>query len=78
MFSTSNSTDVINPNIIQAENERSPIAGGMRIFRRFGAMVGNNGHTTNSNSGTDGYVEFGISDTERSGRTLGTFAGTVS
>lgn len=77
MFSTSNSTDDINPNIIQAENERSPIAG-MKIFRRFGALVGNN-NTASSNSGSDGgYVEFGISDAERSNRTLGTFAGVFS
>ncbi|XP_055299605.1 solute carrier family 12 member 9 isoform X2 [Sitodiplosis mosellana] len=76
MFSTSNSTDAINPNIIQAETERSPIAG-MRIFRQFGAMVGNS-QSTSSNSASDGYVEFGISDTERSGRTLGTFAGVFS
>ncbi|XP_031617051.1 solute carrier family 12 member 9 isoform X2 [Contarinia nasturtii] len=76
MFSTSNSTDAINPNIITAESERSPIAG-MRIFRRFGALVGNN-HSTSSNSTNDGYVEFGISDTERTGRTLGTFAGVFS
>lgn len=75
MFSTSNSTDAINPNVIQAENERSPITG-MRIFRRFGALVGNN--STSSNSVSDGYVEFGISDTERSARTLGTFAGVFS
>lgn len=76
MFATSNSTDAINPNIIQAETERSPIAG-MRIFRRFGALVGNN-QSASSNSASDGYVEFGISDTERSGRTLGTFAGVFS
>lgn len=75
MFSVSNSTDSINPNIIQADSERSPITG-MRIFRRFGAMVGNNSTTTSS--GSDGYVEFGISDTERTGRTLGTFAGVFS
>lgn len=75
MFPTSNSTDVINPNIINAESERSPISG-MRIFRRFGALVGNNSSSTNSSS--DGYVEFGISDTERSGRTLDTFAGVFS
>lgn len=75
MFSTSNSTDAINPNVIQAENERSPITS-MRIFRHFGALVGNN--STSSNSVPDGYVEFGISDTERSARTLGTFAGVFS
>lgn len=75
MFSVSNSTDSINPNIIQADSERSPITG-MRIFRRFGAMVGNN--STPTSSGSDGYVEFGISDTERTGRTLGTFAGVFS
>lgn len=75
MFSTSNSTETINPNIIHAENERSPITG-MRLFRRFGALVGSN--STSTNSASDGYVEFGISDTERSGRTLGTFAGVFS
>lgn len=75
MFSTSNSTDAVNPNIIQAENERSPITG-LRIFRRFGALVGNN--STSSTSVSDGYVEFGISETERTGRTLGTFAGVFS
>lgn len=77
MFSTSQSTDEINPNVIHADNERSPIAG-MKIFRRFGALVGNN-NSASSNSGSDGgYVEFGISDTDRSGRTLGTFAGVFS
>lgn len=77
MFPTSHSTDAINPNIIHAENERSPIAG-MRIFRRFGALVGSN--STSSNSGDDGYTEFGgiRDDIEQSGRTLGTFAGVFS
>ena len=78
MFSTSNSTDAINPNIIHAENERSPIAG-MRIFRRFGALVGSN--STSINSADDGYTEFGgIRDDfeQQSGRTLGTFAGVFS
>lgn len=75
MFSTSDSTDAINPNIVQAENERSPITG-LKIFRRFGALVGSN--SASMNSASDGYVEFGISDTERSVRTLGTFAGVFS
>lgn len=75
MFPTTNSTDANNPNIIHAENERSPITG-MRIFRHFGALVG--GNSTSSNSTNEGYVEFGISDTDRSGRTLGTFAGVFS
>lgn len=78
MFSSSNSADTINPNIIHAENERSPIAG-MRIFRRFGALVGSN--STSINSVDDGYTEFGgiREDFEQqSGRTLGTFAGVFS
>lgn len=72
MFSQSDSS-----NATQAENERSPISG-PRIFRHFGAMVGNNGQSSDSNSVSDGYVEFGILDTDRSGRTLGTFAGVFS
>lgn len=73
MFSQSDSS-----NATQPENERSPISG-PRIFRHFGAMVGNiNGHSSESNSVSDGYVEFGILDTDRSGRTLGTFAGVFS
>lgn len=76
MFSTSNSADAINQIEVQPETERSPIAG-FRIFRRFGALVGNNATSTSSGH-SDGYVEFGISETERSGRTLGTFAGVFS
>lgn len=73
MFSQSDSS-----NATQPENERSPISG-PRIFRQFGAMVGNtNGQSSDSNSVEDGYVEFGILDTDRSGRTLGTFAGVFS
>lgn len=73
MFSQSDSS-----NGTQPENERSPISG-PRLFRHFGAMVGNtNGQSSDSNSVADGYVEFGISDTDRSGRTLGTFAGVFS
>lgn len=74
MFSQSDSS-----NATQAENERSPISG-PQIFRHFGAMVGNNnnGHSSDTNSVSDGYVEFGILDTDRSGRTLGTFAGVFS
>lgn len=57
-------------------NETSPIAGsGLRIFRRFGAILGTN--APNSSNTSDGYVEFGISD-DRSTRTLGTFAGVFS
>lgn len=57
------------------ENETSPIAAsGLKIFRRFGAILGN---APNSSNTSDGYVEFGISD-DRSTRTLGTFAGVFS
>ncbi|KAJ6647864.1 Solute carrier family 12 member 9 [Pseudolycoriella hygida] len=59
-----------------AETETSPIAApGLRIFRRFGAILGAN--APNSSNSSDGYVEFGISD-DRSTRTLGTFAGVFS
>lgn len=58
------------------ESETSPIAAsGLKIFRRFGAIIG--GSAPNSSNTSDGYVEFGISD-DRSTRTLGTFAGVFS
>lgn len=61
-------------------NETLPIAGSnLRIFRRFGAMLGRNAsEPTTQSSVSDGYVEFGISDLDRTGRTLGTFAGVFS
>lgn len=61
------------------ENETSPITAGSgsRIFRRFGAILGTN-NSNNPNNASDGYVEFGISDSDRSTRTLGTFAGVFS
>lgn len=78
MFPNSDSVESVNSNVNQVENERSPITG-LRIFRRFGALVGNNNtQTSSTNSMTDGYVEFGISDADRSSRTLGTFAGVFS
>lgn len=59
------------------ENETSPIAAsGLRMFRRFGAILGTSNAPNPSNT-SDGYVEFGISD-DRSTRTLGTFAGVFS
>lgn len=64
----------------ETANETLPIAGSnLRIFRRFGAMLGRHSTepTTQSSAG-DGYVEFGISDVDRTGRTLGTFAGVFS
>lgn len=62
------------------DTESLPIAasgsGGTRIFRRFGAMLGTETRTNGNSS--DGYVEFGISEPDRSSRTLGTFAGVFS
>lgn len=86
--------------------ESQPIAGSsVKMFRRFGAMLGgnNNANTTDDDVAggasatvlgaedprngaasrlnsptTAGYVEFGMSDADRSGRTLGTFAGVFS
>ena len=60
------------------DTETSPITGsGVRIFRRFGAILGASTSSNPSNA-SDGYVEFGISDSDRSTRTLGTFAGVFS
>lgn len=57
------------------ESETAPIAGsGLKIFRRFGSILGSNANPSNT---SDGYVEFGISD-DRSTKTLGTFAGVFS
>lgn len=76
------STFTINSTNNEAANETSPIAGSnLRIFRRFGAMLGRNSNSsepTTQSSASDGYVEFGISDVDRTGRTLGTFAGVFS
>lgn len=58
------------------ESETAPIAGsGLKIFRRFGSILG--GNVPNPSGTSDGYVEFGISD-DRSTKTLGTFAGVFS
>lgn len=67
----SNGAEQMNQNVNETDNERSPITG-FQMFRRFGALVGNNNrHTSNLDEMADGYVEFGVSDAERSGRTLG-------
>lgn len=78
MHASINSTN--SASTAETENEREPIAGsGLKIFRRFGAMMGSNVEEGNNpTSVSDGYVEFGISDHDRSGRTLGTFAGVFS
>lgn len=58
-------------------DESAPIARTrVKLFRRFGSMMG--GGVPHVNSSSDGYVEFGIGDPERSTRTLGTFAGVFS
>lgn len=76
MFATNNSTNSLSTNN-ENENERAPIANS-GILRRFGSLLGSNSEATNTTSVSDGYVEFGISDHDRSGRTLGTFAGVFS
>lgn len=71
-------TAEVNPlhSTINDARETSPIAGsGLKIFRRFGSMLG--GNAPNPSGTSDGYVEFGISD-DRSTKTLGTFAGVFS
>ncbi|KAH8273657.1 hypothetical protein KR018_007290 [Drosophila ironensis] len=58
-------------------NTRSGRSGG--VLRSFGSLFGGgqNGSPGDAPSG-DGYVEFGMQDPERNGRTLGTFAGVFS
>lgn len=69
----SNGAEHVNQNVNETDNnERSPITG-FRMFRRFGALVGNNRQTTNFNEMADGYVEFGVSEADSSGRTLGKY-----
>ncbi|XP_055708507.1 solute carrier family 12 member 9 [Phlebotomus papatasi] len=59
------------------DTETVPIAGNRRLWRNFGGIFSTRGD--GDAAGADGYVEFGISDPERSqGRTLGTFAGVFS
>ncbi|XP_036328968.1 solute carrier family 12 member 9-like [Rhagoletis pomonella] len=74
-------------------DEMAPIAshrsgGASSMFRSFGSLFGANsnhigsggggGIHSPSNAGDHGYVEFGMQDPDRSGRTLGTFAGVFS
>ncbi|XP_036317743.1 uncharacterized protein LOC118732735 [Rhagoletis pomonella] len=73
-------------------DEMAPIAshrsgGASSMFRSFGSLFGANSNHTGSggggihspsNAGEHGYVEFGMQDPDRSGRTLGTFAGVFS
>lgn len=65
-----NGAEHMGQNVNDTENERSPITG-FRMFRRFGALVGNNRQSPDFNEMGDGYVEFGLPDGEQSGRTLG-------
>ncbi|XP_067624161.1 solute carrier family 12 member 9 isoform X2 [Eurosta solidaginis] len=72
-----------------AIDETAPIAahrssGASTMFRSFGSLFGvnrsNNGSDIHSptNAEAHGYVEFGMQDPDRNGRTLGTFAGVFS
>lgn len=67
-----------------AATETEPIAGtGVRLFRRFGALLTSDNNVNNTAAGghsssSDGYVEFGISEPDRTTRHLGTFAGVFS
>lgn len=65
----------LNTNADAIDTETSPIAGTrIRLFRRFGSILG----SSRTNTSSDGYVEFGMNEPERSTRTLGTFAGVFS
>ncbi|XP_004521821.1 solute carrier family 12 member 9 [Ceratitis capitata] len=73
-----------------ASDETAPIAshrsrGASSMFRSFGSLFGENSNNVGSmgihsptNAAEHGYVEFGMQDPDRSGRTLGTFAGVFS
>ncbi|XP_017132570.1 solute carrier family 12 member 9 [Drosophila elegans] len=68
-----------------AEQETAPIANSRNgrsgsVFRSFGSLFGsqNSGDRPQTPQDGDGYVEFGMQDPERNGRTLGTFAGVFS
>lgn len=57
--------------------ESTPISGQNSVLRSFGSLF--RGSHPRSESSSDGYVEFGMTgQTERNGRTLGTFAGVFS
>lgn len=57
-------------------SDTEPIIGSpTRIFGRLGNMLRLNRSTR---SDPEGYIEFGLTDAERSGKTLGTFAGVFS
>lgn len=69
------------------DQETAPIAAprngsASNMFRSFGSLFGSSAGSEIARPMTpqssDGYVEFGMQDPERSGRTLGTFAGVFS
>lgn len=64
------------------DQETAPIANSRNgrtgsVFRSFGSLFGGSQNSGDQQPG-DGYVEFGMQNPERSGRTLGTFAGVFS
>ncbi|XP_055859334.1 solute carrier family 12 member 9 [Episyrphus balteatus] len=68
---------------VTGNSETSPIASARsNMFQTFGSLFGNGGNAPMRRPPTpqsaDGYVEFGMTDPERNGRTLGTFAGVFS
>ncbi|XP_034097326.1 solute carrier family 12 member 9 [Drosophila albomicans] len=69
---------------ISTDQETAPIAaprngGAANVLRSFGSLFGGSESTRPMTpQSSDGYVEFGMQDPERNGRTLGTFAGVFS
>ncbi|XP_017052938.1 solute carrier family 12 member 9 [Drosophila ficusphila] len=66
-----------------AEQETAPIANSRNgrtgsVFRSFGSLFGGSQTSGERPQDGDGYVEFGMQDPDRNGRTLGTFAGVFS
>ncbi|KAH8413316.1 hypothetical protein KR009_009989 [Drosophila setifemur] len=68
---------------VSADQETAPIANSRNgrsgsVFRSFGSLFGGSQNSGGDAPAGDGYVEFGMQDPERNGRTLGTFAGVFS
>ncbi|XP_017094491.1 solute carrier family 12 member 9 [Drosophila bipectinata] len=67
---------------VATDQETAPIANSRNgrtgsVFRSFGSLFGGSQNSGDQQPG-DGYVEFGMQNPERNGRTLGTFAGVFS
>lgn len=80
-FATMNTQTSINSDTETAPIAAQRTAGPAAMMRSFGSLFGtSNGgpRRLSSQTAENGYVEFGMQDSDGSGRTLGTFAGVFS